>query len=79
LHALIWDSNPIFYIFLFFRNPEFHNFKFKLWIEQKNKIDILHPIVAIQLIGGWQHNYSAETRQVGHAKELSIYSLMSME
>ncbi len=34
--------------------------------------------MAPQLGSGWQHNYSTKTRQVGHANEQSMYSLMSM-
>jgi len=33
----------------------------------------LYQIVVPQLIGGWQHNYSTKTRQVGHANEQDIY------
>ncbi len=35
-------------------------------------------IVAPQLGGNRQHNYSTKTRQAGHANEQSMYSLMSM-
>jgi hypothetical protein len=45
---------------------------------QYYKIDLLHLIVAQQLSGGWQHNYSTKTRQAGHANEQSMYSWLSM-
>jgi len=35
--------------------------------------------VVPQLSSGWQHNYSAKTRQAGLANEQSMCSLMSME
>ncbi len=35
-------------------------------------IDLLHPNVVPKLRGGWQHNYSAKTRQAGCANEQSI-------
>jgi hypothetical protein len=41
-----------------------------------NKIELLHQIVAPQLSGGWQHNYSTKTRQAGHAYKQYIYYLM---
>jgi hypothetical protein len=44
-------------------------------IKQCNKIVHLHLIVALS--GRWRHNYSTKTRQVGHADEQYIYSLMS--
>ncbi len=50
----------------------------KLCSKQNNKIDLLHLIVALQLSGGWRHNYSTKTRQTGHANEQSMYSLISM-
>jgi hypothetical protein len=31
-----------------------------------------------KLIGGWQHNYTTKTRQVGLANEQSIFSPLSM-
>jgi hypothetical protein len=36
-------------------------------------------MVLPQLTGGWQHNYSTKTRQVGRANAQSIYSLISMD
>jgi hypothetical protein len=57
---------------------EFHNLNLKLCGKQYNKIDLLHLIVAPQLSGGSQHNYSAKTRQASRANEQSMYSLMSM-
>jgi hypothetical protein len=50
----------------------------KLWSKQYNKSLVLHLIVAPQLGGSRQHNYSTKTRQAGHANEQSMYSLMSM-
>jgi hypothetical protein len=47
--------------------------------EQYNKIDLLYLIVAQQLSGGWRHNNSTKTREVGLPIEQSVYSLMSME
>jgi hypothetical protein len=51
----------------------------KLCSKQYNKIILLHLIVAPQLSGSQQHNYSPKTRQAGHANEQSMYyCLMSM-
>ncbi len=47
-------------------------------MKQYNKIDLLHLIVAPQLTGGRQHNYSTKTRQAGFADKQSMYSPMSM-
>ncbi len=41
-------------------------------------VDLLHPNVVPNLRGGWQHNYSAKTKQAGCADEQSIYSRLSM-
>jgi len=38
----------------------------------------MHLIVAPQLSGGWQHNYSTKTWQADHANEQSFYLLKSM-
>jgi hypothetical protein len=38
----------------------------------------MHLIVAPQLSGDWQHNYSTKASQAGSTNELSIYSLMPM-
>jgi hypothetical protein len=46
---------------------------------QKNKINLLHLIVAPQQSGGRQHYRSTKTRQAVCADEQSIYSCMSME
>jgi hypothetical protein len=40
----------------------------KLCSKQYNKNFVLHLIVAPQLGGGQQHNYSTKTRQAGRAK-----------
>jgi hypothetical protein len=51
----------------------------KLCSKKYNKIALLHLIVVTMLSGGWQHNYSTETRQAGDADEQSVYyCLMSM-
>ncbi len=42
------------------------------------KTDLMHQIVAPQLSGGGQHNYSTKTRQAGHAYEQYMYSWLSM-
>jgi hypothetical protein len=57
---------------------ELHNLNLKLYSKQYNKIVLLHLIVVPQLSGGWSHNYSTKTRQVGHANEQSMFSLRSM-
>jgi hypothetical protein len=57
---------------------ELHNFNLKLYNKQYHKNISFHLIMAPQLSGGWQHNYSTKTRQVGRANEQSIFSLMSM-
>jgi hypothetical protein len=56
--------------------PIFHNFL--IFFKQYYKIDFLHQIVAPQLSGGWQNNYSNKTRQAGIANQQSIDYLMSM-
>ncbi len=38
----------------------------------------MHPIVAPQLRGGLQHNYSTKTRQAGRANKQYILSFMFM-
>jgi len=38
----------------------------------------LRLIVAPQLSGGWQHDYSNKTRLAGHTNKQSMYYLMSM-
>ncbi len=38
----------------------------------------MHWILAPQLCGGWQHNYSTKTRLAGYADEHSMYSVLSM-
>ncbi len=35
----------------------------------------MNLIVVPQLSGGWQHNYSTQTREAGCANEQSMYSL----
>jgi hypothetical protein len=40
---------------------EHHNLNLKLCSKHYNEIDILHLILAPQLSGGWQHNYSTKT------------------
>jgi hypothetical protein len=45
----------------------------ELCSKQYNKNDLLHLIVAPQLNGGWQHNYSTKTRQTGLAYGQSLY------
>ncbi len=57
---------------------ELHSLNLKLCRKQYNKKFVLHLIVAPQLGGGRQHNYSNKTRQAGCANEQSMYSLMSM-
>ncbi len=57
---------------------ELHSLNLKLCSKQYNKKFVLHLIVVPQLSSGWQHNFSTETRQAGHANEQSMYSLMSM-
>jgi hypothetical protein len=57
---------------------ELHSLNLKLCSKQYNKKIVLHLIVAPQLGGGQQHNYSNKTRQAGCANEQSMYSLMSM-
>jgi hypothetical protein len=57
---------------------ELHSLNFKLCSKQYNKKFVLHLIVAPQLGGSRQHNYSTKTRQAGCANEQSMYSLMSM-
>ncbi len=47
----------------------------KLCNKQYYKIDLKHKIAAPQLSGGWQHDYSAKTRQAFHANEQSIHYL----
>jgi hypothetical protein len=46
-----------------------HNLNLRLCIKQNYKVNLYHWIVAPQLSGGWQHNYSIKIRQVGHANE----------
>ncbi len=55
-----------------------HSLNLKLCSKQYNKIFVLHLIVAPQLGGGCQHNFSTKTRQTGNANEQSMNSLMSM-
>ncbi len=55
-----------------------HNLNSKLCSKQYNKNFVFHLIVAAQLGGGRQHNYSTKTRQAGWANEQYMYSLMSM-
>ncbi len=38
------------------------------------KTDLMHQIVAPQLSGGGQDNYSTKTRQAGSVYEQSVYS-----
>jgi hypothetical protein len=57
---------------------ELHSLNLILCNKQHNKKFVLHLIVVPQLSSGWQHNYSAKTRQAGWANEQSMYSLMSM-
>ncbi len=79
MHALILASNSIFYIFSNFQIlSKLHSFNLNLCSIQYNKKIVLHLIVAPQLGGGRQHNYSTKTRQAGRANEQSVYSLMSM-
>jgi hypothetical protein len=61
--------------FNFYTLYELHNINLKLCGKQDNKIDLLHPLVAPQLSGGWQHNYSTKTREASHANEQSFYLL----
>jgi len=74
IHGIILASNS--YIFQIFKYSELHNLKLNLCIKQYN--NFLHLIVAPQVSGGLQHNYSPKTRQAAHANEQSMYSLMSM-
>ncbi len=55
-----------------------HSLNLKLSSTKYNKNFVLHLIVAPQLSGGWQHYYSTQTRQAGHANEQSVYYLISM-
>ncbi len=55
------------------------NFNLKLGSKLYEKIGLTHMIVAPQISGGRQHNYSNKARQAGHANEQSIYSLMSLD
>jgi hypothetical protein len=55
-----------------------HSLNLKLCSKQYNKNFVLHLIVAPQLGGGRQHNYSTKTKLAGYANEQSMYSLMSM-
>jgi hypothetical protein len=58
---------------------ELHSLNLKLSSKQYTKVFLLHLIVVSQLSSGWQHHYSTKRRQVGHANEQSMYSLiMSM-
>ncbi len=49
-----------------------HNSLIKLCSKQNYNTDLLHQIVAPPLNGGWWHNYSTKTRQVGQANEQSF-------
>jgi hypothetical protein len=51
---------------------ELHSLNLKLCSKQYYKIFVLHLIVEPQLSSGWQHNYSAKTRQVGNTYEQSV-------
>ncbi len=75
-----WLSNSIFYNFFskFWMLSELYSLNLKLCSKQYNKIVLLHLIVAPQLGGGRQHNYSTKTRQAGHANEQPMHSLLSM-
>jgi hypothetical protein len=55
------------------------NFNLKLGNKQYEKIGLMHMIVAPQISGGWQHNYSTKARQAGHAKEQSVYNILSLD
>jgi hypothetical protein len=57
---------------------ELHSLNLKLCSKQYNKKFVLHLIVVPQLSSGWRHNYLTKARQVGHANEQSMYSIMSM-
>jgi hypothetical protein len=57
---------------------ELHSLNLKLHSKQYNRNFVLHLIVVPQLSSGWEHNYTAKTRQAGHANEQSMYFLMSM-
>ncbi len=59
-------------------HTELHSLNLKLYSEQYNKNFVFRLIVAPQLSSGWWHNYSTKTRQVDHADEQSMYSLISM-
>jgi hypothetical protein len=65
------NFSPFFTIF-----SALHDFSLKSCSKLHNKIDLLHLIVALQLSGGWQLNYSTKTRQVHHANKHPIYHLM---
>ncbi len=49
-----------------------HNFKITLCSKPNSKINLLHLIVAPQLSGGRQHNYSTKTRQAGPVNKQSM-------
>jgi hypothetical protein len=76
--ALILAFNYIFYIFYKILDTLWSS-QFELCSKEYNRIDILHWIVAPQIRDGLQHNYSTKTRQVDHANEQPMYSLMSTE
>ncbi len=57
---------------------ELSNLNLKLGSNQNNKIDFMHLIVAPQLSGDWQHNYSTKASQAGSTNDQSIYSFMHL-
>jgi hypothetical protein len=59
-------------------HSELCNFNLKLGSKLYEKIGLTHMIVAPQISGGWQHNYSNKARQT-RSKEQSIYFLMSLD
>jgi hypothetical protein len=77
---LILNSNPIIYsVFKFLMLSELHNLNLKFCRKQYYNSNLLCQIVAPQLSGGWLHNVSTKTWQVGHANEQSFYSVLSMD
>jgi hypothetical protein len=49
---------------------ELHSLNLKLHSKQYNRNFVLHLIVVPQLSSGWQHNYTAKTRQAGCAIDI---------
>ncbi len=56
-----------------FRHSELHILNLKLCSKQQFKFEFLHWIVAPQINGGWQHNYSTKTWQAGWVNDQSIF------